>query len=89
MTCPSCAQANTNPLSGRFNLTCLACCCRLIESTRPSVQQREAMFEAIAWAARYANVSTRTEIAAQLRQMRETNPMQSALALPLATERQP
>ena len=80
MTCPSCAQAKTNPLSGRFNLTCVACCCRLIESTRPSVQQREAMFEAIAWAGRYLNVPTRTAIAAQLRQMRETNPMQPEIA---------
>ncbi|MDE2468325.1 MAG: hypothetical protein KGL35_06180 [Bradyrhizobium sp.] len=80
MTCPSCAKAQANPLTGWFNLNCLECCCRLIESTRPSVEQREAMFEAIAWAGRYRNVPTRTQIAAQLRQTRETNPMQSEIA---------
>ena len=73
MTCDCCTRVLANPLTGWFNLRCLDCCCRLIESTRPSVEQREAMFAAIA---RVRSAPTRREIAARLCALRENNPME-------------
>ena len=73
MTCDCCTRVLANPLTGWFNLRCLQCCCRLIESTRPSVEQREAMFSAIA---RVRSAPARREIAARLCALRENNPME-------------
>ena len=74
MTCDCCLRAQTNPLTGWFNLRCLDCCCRLIESTRPSVEQRELAFEAIA---RMPGAPSRRAIAARLKAIRGNNPMPS------------
>jgi hypothetical protein len=67
MTCDCCLRAQANPLTGWFNLRCLDCCCRLIESTRPSVEQRELAFEAIA---RDRQAPTRSAIVARLKARR-------------------
>ncbi len=67
MTCEPCTRAQANPLTGWFNLLCLDCCCRLIESTRPSVEQRELAFEAIA---RMPGAPSRRQIVARLAEQR-------------------
>ena len=46
-TCPSCTAAALNPLSGLYQLRCLACCARLVASTRPDKHQAQAMLAAI------------------------------------------
>ncbi len=68
MTCESCIRFRANPLTGWFNLRCLDCCCRLIESTRPSVEQREVAFEAIA---RMPGAPSRRQIVATLAEQRK------------------
>ena len=60
-------------MTGWFNLRCLDCRCRLIESTRPSVEQRERAFEAIAWD---RQAPTRAAIVARLKALRRNNPME-------------
>ena len=58
MTCKECEKRWT------YNLTCLACCVRLVESTRPSKQRAAAMLEVIA---RYREAPKREAILKELR----------------------
>ena len=49
-TCTPCTLSNARPrgLSGRYNLTCLQCCTRLVLSAQPNKQQAAVMLAAIA-----------------------------------------
>lgn len=48
MTCPACDLSNKRPMSGVYQLTCLACCTRLVLSAHPSRNQAASMLAAIA-----------------------------------------
>lgn len=47
MTCESCKSRSANPTSGRYSLTCEACCVALVLSTRPDKRLASGMLAAI------------------------------------------
>lgn len=74
MTCEFCTRPNTH----RYNATCLDCCVRLIDSARPSTQERDRMFAALDHFRRTLAVPTRRAIAARWREISETNSMNAS-----------
>ncbi len=48
MTCNSCKAHSINSLSGAYHFGCLACCTRLVLSTRPNKAAAAGMLAAIA-----------------------------------------
>lgn len=68
MTCAACNITRANPLSGRYMLSCLDCCARLVSSTYPDKRQANAMLAAIA---RHPGSPGRAAILACVRHTRE------------------
>ena len=46
-TCEACSHFKQHPLSGRYSLTCVECCCRLVLSAHPNKNAAAAMLAAI------------------------------------------
>ena len=47
MTCKTCAIQASAAHSGRYDMTCLACCTRLVMSTHPDKRQASIMLAAV------------------------------------------
>lgn len=48
MSCPHCEAAKTSRFCGGYDFTCLGCCVRLVQSTRPLKHLAVAMLAVIA-----------------------------------------
>lgn len=66
--CKECENAETKGWKGTYNATCAACCSRLIESTRPSVVHRDAMFNALR---KFKGSPSRAEISKEIKRKQE------------------
>jgi hypothetical protein len=64
--CTSCESSKQQPLSGRYNMTCIHCCARLIRSARPLKGAQQAMFAAIA---RHQGAPSRSAVLQVIKQL--------------------
>lgn len=61
--CLPCATFAQNPKHGGYQMQCLACCARLVQSARPVRALQESMLTAIA---RYHDAPKRAEVLAEI-----------------------
>ena len=61
--CLPCATFAQNPKHGGYQMQCLACCTRLVQSARPVRALQESMLTAIA---RYHDAPKRAEVLAEI-----------------------
>jgi hypothetical protein len=77
MTCTACKSHSTNKLSGAYHFGCLACCTRLVLSTRPNKAAAAGMLAAIA---RFPGNPGREQILASVGQTLTKHPSAPASA---------
>lgn len=77
MTCKSCEAIGKNPLCGQYHFGCLACCTRLVLSTRPNKAAAAGMLAAIA---RFPGNPGREQILASVGQTLTKHPSAPASA---------